>query len=252
LVLPPDEQAAVRSAPGRDQRNRGYTQFRPKDKADGQGKPLLAPYHLAISRRFIEEAAVFNERMELRFDPGGTVTIVAGTHSHGQGHATTYAQMVSDWLGVPFEQVRHVQGDTDAVPFGRGTYAARSAVLGGSALRLAADAIIEKAKPMAAHLMEAAVADLEFTGGSFKIVGTDRAMALTDVAKAFFRPMMLPQQFSVGLDTAGSFSARFHDLVGETPTHYRDRWAQTGAPHIPGCYLFMRGLHDVGTQTPAR
>ena len=156
---------------------------------------------------FIEEAAVFNERMELRFDPGGTVTIVAGTHSHGQGHATTYAQMVSDWLGVPFEQVRHVQGDTDAVPFGRGTYAARSAVLGGSALRLAADAIIEKAKPMAAHLMEAAVADLEFTGGSFKIVGTDRAMALTDVAKAFFRPMMLPPQFSVGLDAAGSFSA---------------------------------------------
>jgi carbon-monoxide dehydrogenase large subunit len=156
---------------------------------------------------FIEEAAVFNERMELRFDPGGTVTIVAGTHSHGQGHATTYAQMVSDWLGVPFDRVRHVQGDTDAVPYGRGTYAARSAVLGGSALRLAADAIIEKARLMAGHLMEAAPADIEFADGYFRIAGTDRAMPLTEVARAFYRPMLLPPQFSVGLEASGSFSA---------------------------------------------
>ena len=156
---------------------------------------------------FVEEAAVFNERMELRFDPGGTVTIVAGTHSHGQGHATTYAQMVSEWLGVPFESIRHLQGDTNAVPFGRGTYAARSAVLGGNALRLAADAIIEKAGQMAAHLMEAAPADIEFKDGQYRIAGTDRAMPLTEVAKAFYRPMMLPPQFSVGLEASGSFSA---------------------------------------------
>jgi carbon-monoxide dehydrogenase large subunit len=155
----------------------------------------------------IEEAAVFNERMELRFDPAGTVTIVAGTHSHGQGHATTYAQMVSEWLGVPFDKIRHVQGDTDVVPFGRGTYAARSAVLGGSALRMAADAVIEKARQMAGHLMEAAPADIEFKDGMFKIAGTDRAMSMMEVAKAFYRPMMLPPQFSVGLDGAGSWSA---------------------------------------------
>ena len=101
---------------------------------------------------YLEDSGVFNERMELRFDPSGMVTIVAGTHSHGQGHATTYAQLVSDWLGVPFENIRLVQGDTDAVAFGRGTYASRSAMLGGSALKGAADAIIEKAKDMAAHL----------------------------------------------------------------------------------------------------
>ena len=101
---------------------------------------------------YLEDSGVFNERMELRFDPSGMVTVVAGTHSHGQGHATTYAQLVSDWLGVPFENVRLVQGDTDAVSFGRGTYASRSAMLGGSALRAAADGIIEKAKPLAAHL----------------------------------------------------------------------------------------------------
>jgi carbon-monoxide dehydrogenase large subunit len=76
-----------------------------------------------------------NDRMELRYDPGGTVTIVAGTFSHGQGHATTYAQMVSEWLGVPFDSIGFVQGDTDQVPFGRGTYAARSSMIGGCALQ---------------------------------------------------------------------------------------------------------------------
>ena len=155
---------------------------------------------------YLEDSGVFNERMEVRFDPSGMATIVAGTFSHGQGHATTYAQMVSEWLGVPFESIRFVQGDTDQVPFGRGTYASRSAMLGGSALKGAADAIIEKAKPLAAHLLEAAGADLEFREGKFTVVGTDRAIALTDVAKAFHRPVGLPPQFGVGLDASGSSS----------------------------------------------
>ena len=140
---------------------------------------------------FIEEAAVFNERMDLRFDPSGTVTILAGTHSHGQGHATAFAQLVSEWLGVPFESIRYVQGDTDAVPIGRGTYGSRSSMVGGNALKKAADAIIDKAKGMAAHLMEAAPADVEFKDGQFRIAGTDRAIPLTEVAKAFYRPMFL-------------------------------------------------------------
>jgi carbon-monoxide dehydrogenase large subunit len=145
--------------------------------------------------------------MELRFDAGGTVTVVAGTFSHGQGHATTYAQMVSDWLGVPFDSIRLVQGDTDAVSFGRGTYASRSAMLGGSALRAASDAIIEKAKLLAAHLMEVAPQDLAFEAGKFTVSGTDKAMPLTEVAKAFHRPVGLPPQFGVGLDASGSSSA---------------------------------------------
>jgi carbon-monoxide dehydrogenase large subunit len=156
---------------------------------------------------FLEEASAFNDRMELRFDPSGMVTVVAGTHSHGQGHATVYAQMVSEWLGVPFNNIRFVQGDTNAVPFGRGTYASRSMHVGGNALRRAADAIIDKAKPMAAHLMEASASDIEFKDGRFSIVGTDRSMALTDVAKAFYRPAHLPPQFEVGLEASGSFSS---------------------------------------------
>jgi carbon-monoxide dehydrogenase large subunit len=156
---------------------------------------------------FIEQGGVFNDRMELRFNPSGTLTIVAGTHSHGQGHATTYAQMASDWLGVPFEAIRFVQGDTDAVPFGRGTYAARSSMVGGCALKMAADAIIEKARPMAALLMEAAAGDIEFKDGSFRVVGTDKAMAMADVARGFYRPMGLPKEFGVGLEASGSWAA---------------------------------------------
>src|SRR5258708_10970428 len=138
---------------------------------------------------YLEDSGVFNERMELRFDPSGMVTVVAGTHSHGQGHATTYAQLVSDWLGVPFENVPLVQGDTDAVAFGRGTYASRSAMLGGSALKGAADAIIEKAKHMAAFLLEPSPKDIEFQPGQFTGVGTDRSIPLTDAAKAIYPPV---------------------------------------------------------------
>jgi len=156
---------------------------------------------------FLEEAAVFNDRMVLRFDPSGMLTILAGTHSHGQGHQTVYAQMVSEWLGVPFENIRFVQGDTDAVPMGRGTYGSRSMHIGGNALKRAADNIIEKAKPMAASILEAAPGDLEFKDGSFRIVGTDRTLPLTDVAKAFYRPVMLPPQFDVGLEASGTFAA---------------------------------------------
>jgi aerobic carbon-monoxide dehydrogenase large subunit len=156
---------------------------------------------------FLEEAAVFNDRMVLRFDPSGMLTILAGTHSHGQGHATVYAQMVTEWLGVPFENIRFVQGDTDAVPIGRGSYGSRSMHVGGNALKNASDGIIDKAKPMAAMMMEAAAGDIEFKDGSFRIVGTDRSMKLTDVAKGFYRPAHLPAQFDVGLEASGTFAA---------------------------------------------
>jgi aerobic carbon-monoxide dehydrogenase large subunit len=156
---------------------------------------------------FIEMGGVFNERMELRFDPGAGVSIVAGTHSHGQGHATVFAQLVAEWLGIPFESIRYVQGDTDQVAFGRGTYAARSSLVGGCALRFAADDVIAKARAMAAHLMEAPETDIEFKAGRFNIVGTDRSMSFTDVAKAFFMPFHLPTKFTLGLSGAGSFAA---------------------------------------------
>jgi carbon-monoxide dehydrogenase large subunit len=161
---------------------------------------------------YIEQGGNFNDRMEVRFDPGGTATIVAGTHSHGQGHATTYAQLLHEWLGLPFDAIRFVQGDTDAVPFGRGTFAARSSMVGGAALKAAADAIVEKARPMAAMLLEAAEADLLFADGNFQIAGTDRRIALNEVAKAFYRPGGITDKVGVGLEASGTYGS-------EPPNH---------------------------------
>jgi carbon-monoxide dehydrogenase large subunit len=156
---------------------------------------------------YIEHAGIFNDRMDIRFDPSGTVTIVAGTHSHGQGHATAFAQLVSDWLGVPFESIRYIQGDTDKVPFGRGSYAARSSVIGSSALRFAADEIIDKGRRMAAHLLEAAADDIAFERGQFKVKGTDRTVSLMDAAKHFYRPVHLPHDVTLGLEGSGTYAA---------------------------------------------
>jgi carbon-monoxide dehydrogenase large subunit len=161
---------------------------------------------------YIEFGGIFNDRMDIRFDPGGSVTVFAGTHSHGQGHATVFAQLVHEFLGVPFESIRYVQGDTAQVQFGRGTYGARSAVVGGSALKRAADVIIDKAKPMAAAMLEADAGDLEFKDGTFKVAGTDKAIPLTEVAKASFAPMGPMTKFGIGLEGSGSHSP-------EPPSH---------------------------------
>ncbi len=175
----------------------------PRRRAESEARGLRRGRGVAY---YIEQGGVFNDRMELRFDPGGTVTVVAGTFSHGQGHETTYAQLVSEWLGVPFEQIRFVQGDTDMVPFGRGTVAARSSMIGGSALRRAADAVIERARPMAAELLEAAVEDVEFADRQFRVVGTRQGLSMMEVARAFYFPMGITDSFGVGLEGSGTWS----------------------------------------------
>ncbi|HEY7246252.1 MAG TPA: xanthine dehydrogenase family protein molybdopterin-binding subunit [Xanthobacteraceae bacterium] len=162
---------------------------------------------------YIEFGGIFNDRMDLQFNPDGTLTILGGTHSHGQGHATVFAQLVHDWLDVPLESIRYVQGDTAQVPIGRGTYGARSAVVGGNALKAAADAVIERARPMAATLLEADAVDVEFKDGQFRVVGTDKAISIIDVAKAAYAPAgPLTDKFGVGLQSTGSFSP-------EPPSH---------------------------------
>jgi aerobic carbon-monoxide dehydrogenase large subunit len=162
---------------------------------------------------YIEFGGIFNERMDLRFDPSGSLSIFGGTHSHGQGHATVFAQLAHEWLGVPFEQIRYVQGDTAQVAIGRGTYGARSAMVGGNALKVAADTIVEKGKRLAADMMEADAADLEFADGQYRVSGTDKTISIVDVAKASYAPMgPLTQKFGVGLESSGSYGA-------EPPSH---------------------------------
>ena len=177
----------------------GYAARRARSEAAGRRRGRGIVY-------YVENTGIFNERMELRFDPSGELTIVAGTLSHGQGHETSYAQMVADWLVVPEDKIHLAQADTDEVAIGRGTYASRSMIMGGSALRAAADEIIERGKRFAAHFMEADAADIAFADGSFTIAGTDRSMPILQVARMSFIPVGLPSELGVGLQGAGAFS----------------------------------------------
>src|SRR5215468_11088810 len=178
----------------------GYAARRVRSEAAGKRRGHSITY-------YVDNTGVFNERMELRFDPSGELTIVAGTLSHGQGHETTYAQMVADWLGVPEDKIHLAQADTDEVAIGRGTYASRSMMIGGSALRAAADEVIERGKRFAAHFMEADAADIAFADGAFTIAGTDRSMPILQVAQMSFIPVGLPSELGVGLQGAGAFNS---------------------------------------------
>jgi aerobic carbon-monoxide dehydrogenase large subunit len=178
----------------------GYPARRTQSEASGKYRGRGIVY-------YVDNTGVFNERMELRFDPSGEVTILAGTLSHGQGHETTYAQMVADWLGVPEDKIHLLQADTDEVAIGRGTYASRSMMIGGSALRGAADEVIERGKRFAAHFMEADAADIAFADGAFTIAGTDRSMPIGQLAQMSFIPVGLPSELGVGLQGAGAFSS---------------------------------------------
>jgi carbon-monoxide dehydrogenase large subunit len=115
-----------------------------------------------------------------------------GTHNHGQGHETTFAQIVSEKLGVSFENVDIVFGDTDRVQFGMGTYGSRSLVVGGAALSKATDKVIAKGKKIAAHLLEAAEVDIQFEAGNFSVAGTDRIKSFEDIAGAAYVPHNYP------------------------------------------------------------
>jgi len=178
----------------------GYGSRHADSKAAGKYRGRSITY-------YVDNTGVFNERMELRFDPSGEVTIVAGTLSHGQGHETSYAQMVADWLGVPEDKIHLAQADTDEVAIGRGTYASRSMMIGGSALRAAADEVIERGKRFAAHFMEADAADIAFADGAFTIAGTDRSMPILQVAQMSFIRVGLPSELGVGLQGVGAFSS---------------------------------------------
>lgn len=122
------------------------------------------------------------ESAEVRVNPTGNVEVLTGSHSHGQGHETTFAQLVASRLGIPMEQVEIVHGDTDKVQFGMGTYGSRSGSVGMSAIVKALDKVEAKAKKIAAHLMEAAVEDIDFKDGKFTVKGTDKSLAWAELA----------------------------------------------------------------------
>jgi carbon-monoxide dehydrogenase large subunit len=149
--------------------------------------------------------AGFFESAEVRVDATGAVQASLGTHSHGQGHATTYAQILASRLGVPIANVRIVQGDTAAVPYGTGTFGSRSMAVGGSALHVATAKVVEKGRRIAAHRLEAAEADVAFADGRYAVKGTDRAITFGEVARAAHTAHDLPPGVEPGLQESAFY-----------------------------------------------
>jgi carbon-monoxide dehydrogenase large subunit len=132
------------------------------------------------------------EAGEVRVHPTGKVTVFTGSHSHGQGHETTFAQVVAGKLGIPIENVEIVHGDTGRIPFGMGTYGSRSLAVGGTAIVKAVDKVIAKGKKIAAHLLEAADTDIEFANGEFTVKGTDKKVPWGSVSLTAYVPHNYP------------------------------------------------------------
>ena len=137
---------------------------------------------------------------QVRVQPTGKVSVYTGSHSHGQGHETTFAQVVADKLGISMDDVEIVHGDSDSVAFGMGTYGSRSLAVGGSAIVKSIDKIIEKGKKIAAHKLEASADDIEFVSGKFTVKGTDKSVGFGDVALTAYVPHVYPKDLEPGLD----------------------------------------------------
>ena len=161
---------------------------------------------VGVSNTVAPSAGMGSEHAEVRFDPSGTITLITGGMDHGQGHGTTFKQVLSDKLGVEFGDIRYRFGDTDKVTAGTGTFGSRTATLAGSAIVMAAEKLIEKGKRIAAHLLEAAESDIEFNEGSFAVAGTDKSVSITDVAKASFKPNGIPVELEPGFYERADFA----------------------------------------------
>ncbi len=192
----------------------------------------------------IERAAAPGlEYAEIRFDPSGTATVLSGALSQGQAHETTFKQILHDRLGLDPGAVRYLQGDTDKVAFGIGSFGSRTAATAGSALVVAADKLIAKGKRIAAHLLEAADADIEFAAGRFSVAGTDRSLELRAVAKAAFAPERLPAGIEPGFFESGTFSPAAITYPNGCHVCEVEVDPETGATAIVGYTV----VDDVGT-----
>jgi carbon-monoxide dehydrogenase large subunit len=183
------------------------------------------------------------EVANIRVHPTGSVTVFTGTHSHGQGHETTLAQLVVEQLGVPLSQVDVVHGDTAKIPFGMGTYGSRSLAVGGSAMVKAMDKIIAKGKKIAAHLMEASVEDIEFADNTFKVAGTDKTKSLTDISLAAYVPHNYPiDEIEPGLDETAFYDPKNFTFPGGCHIAEIEIDPETGVTEV----IAFTAVDDVG------
>src|SRR6516165_2114982 len=184
------------------------------------------------------------ESATVRVHPTGQVTVLIGTHNHGQGHETTFAQIVGEKLGVPFENIEIVFGDTDKVQFGMGTYGSRSLVVGGPALVKASDKVIAKGKKIAAHLLEASEQDITFERGTFAVIGTDRKKTLADIALAAYVPHDYPlETLEPGLEEQAYYDPVNFSFPGGAHVAEVETDTETGIVQL----VNYTAVDDVGT-----
>jgi carbon-monoxide dehydrogenase large subunit len=172
-----------------------------RDGARARGKL----YGVGVSASVDPSGSPSPESIELRFDPGGAVTIMAASTAGGQNHATIYTQIVSDMLGLDAEKIRVVEGETDKLSWGSGTGAARTATICGSTVFFAVEKTREKGRRIAAHLLESKVDDVEFEDGVYSVPGTNRSITFSEVAVAAFKPSMLPPGEEIGMYETASW-----------------------------------------------
>ena len=166
---------------------------------------------IGIASYFEATLGVPTEKKELRFDSDGGITLLAGTMSNGQGHETTYAQILHDRLGVPFDAIRFVQGDTSQVAVGGGHGGSRSMEMGANALIATIDLVDQKARRLAAHRFETRSDDIEHTDGRYRVVGTDLSIGILELAAVARDPAQIPEGMEPGLDSVGT-----HDRQAST------------------------------------
>ncbi len=183
------------------------------------------------------------ESASIRVHPTGSVTVFTGTHSHGQGHETTFAQVVADRLGLSVDQVEVVHGDTAKSAFGMGTYGSRSLAVGGMAMVVAADKIIAKGKKIAAHLLEASEGDLEFEAGKFVVKGTDRGKTFGEVALAAYIPFKYPAGLEPGLEESAVYDPKNFTFPAGCHVCEVEIDPDTGVTRVVG----FTAVDDVGT-----
>jgi carbon-monoxide dehydrogenase large subunit len=189
----------------------------------------LAPSRILGALRY---AAGGWENASIRMTPTGKVEVVTGTSPHGQGHVTAWSQIVADRLGVPFEDVEVLHGDTQIAPRGLDTYGSRSLTVGGMAVVAAADKVIEKARPLAAYVLEANVDDLEFVDGKYRVRGTESSVGLTDLAFRVFASHDLPDGLEASIDADATFEAENFSFPHGTHLCAAEVDTETGAVAI--------------------
>ncbi|PSM16413.1 xanthine dehydrogenase family protein molybdopterin-binding subunit [Nitratireductor sp. StC3] len=220
-------------------------------RADSEARGRLRGRGLAV---YIEVCATISERMEVRFDSAGGVTILAGTFSYGQGHETSFVQMAHEWLGVPIEKIRLLQGDTDKIATGRGSFGSRSMTVGGSALKQACESVIDKGTRLAAIMLEVDPVEIVFESGLYLWkAGDQRSVTIDEVAKASFAwkgvttyasgaLKSIPADLWSGLEGIGHFSANPQNYPNGCYIAEVEVEPETGQVHLVG----VTAVDDVG------